>query len=488
MILESELLAQYPAEITVPAGVVAERVEASAGVLIVLDDDPTGTQSVANLPVLTEWEVSDFDWAFNYRIDGQAAKAVYVQTNTRSLDPAETETRNRDIVSNAISAAHTAGVSVGFASRSDSTLRGHFPLETDTIVNTLAAQSGVRVDGVVMVPAFPDAGRITIGGVHYTRGPGGTLIPVSQTEFAKDVSFGFTHSALAEYVQEKSGGRIPASTVLSINLQAIRQPTPEAGAAAIADILTDATEATVIVVDAVTDNDLRILALGLEESARRGKNLIYRVGPAFVRARIGQDVPVTLEPADIFGSGKVTRKAVRGGLIVVGSHVGVTSRQLAALTQVHENAAVFEIDVAKLLADDGGDHLSAVVRDVIDTLATKDVVIHTSRELIKTDDPAANLQIARTVSAALVEVVSRTLSAVRPRFVIAKGGITSSDVAAYGLKIRHAVVRGPLLPGIVSLWEPVDGPAQGIPYIVFPGNVGDDNALLSVTRKLSNTF
>ena len=89
---------------------------------------------------------------------------------------------------------------------------------------------------------------------------------------------------------------------------------------------------------------------------------------------------------------------------------------------------------------------------------------------------------------AVVNVVNRTLKIFPPRFVIAKGGITSSDVAAHGLEIRHAIVRGPMLPGIVSLWEPVDGPAKGIPYIVFAGNVGDDQSLADVTRKLSNTF
>ncbi|MCB1255217.1 MAG: hypothetical protein KDB39_18685, partial [Austwickia sp.] len=72
-----------------------------------------------------------------------------------------------------------------------------------------------------------------------------------------------------------------------------------------------------------------------------------------------------------------------------------------------------------------------------------------------------------------------------PRFVVAKGGITSSDVAARGLSIERAMVRGPMLPGIVSLWEPIDGPARGIPYIVFAGNVGGPSSLAEVVHKLS---
>ncbi|RAN74844.1 hypothetical protein B5P43_27590 [Bacillus sp. SRB_336] len=486
MTLESELLAGYPAEVAVPAALVAAGAAASGWVLIVLDDDPTGTQSVSGLPVLTRWDVADFDWVFGQRIEGAASRAVYVLTNTRSLDPDEAQERNREIVVNALAAARTAGISVAFTSRSDSTLRGHFPLEPETIAATLAAENGGSVDGVVVVPAFPEAGRITVGGIHYTRGANGTLIPVGETEFARDATFGFTHSSLADYVEEKSGGRIPASRVITVDLNIIRRGTPEAGATAIADALDAATGFTPIVVDAVTENDLRILALGLDESERRGKTLVYRVGPPFVRARIGQEIREPLEPADIFHADGADGRA-RGGLIVVGSHVGVTTRQLKALTDAHRSARTVEIDVERLLVD-GGTHVAAVVRDIVGALATGDVIVHTSRLLIRADDPAASLKIARTVSAAVVDVVNRALKTAPPRFVVAKGGITSSDVAAHGLEIRHAIVRGPMLPGIVSLWEPVDGPAKGIPYIVFAGNVGDDQSLSEVTRKLSATF
>jgi uncharacterized protein YgbK (DUF1537 family) len=176
-VLESTLLAGYPPEMDIPAGEVAASVAASGRTLVVLDDDPTGTQSVADLPVLTRWSVPDFEWAF-----AQHAPAVYVLTNTRSLDPGEAEKRNREVVRNALAAG---GGPLGFVSRSDSTLRGHFPLEPEVIADELAQVAGVRTDAIVIVPAFPDAGRVTIGGTHYMR-DGGTLVPVAETEFAQD--------------------------------------------------------------------------------------------------------------------------------------------------------------------------------------------------------------------------------------------------------------------------------------------------------------
>ncbi|MFI2565247.1 four-carbon acid sugar kinase family protein [Paenarthrobacter sp. NPDC018779] len=499
MILEADVLAAFPAEVQIPAQLVADAVAASSAetpkVLVVLDDDPTGTQSVADLAVLTRWDVEDFTWAFTHIREQQTKPAVYVLTNTRSLDPAEAAARNEEIVRNALAAA-AGTVKLGFVSRSDSTLRGHYPLEPDVIAATVARETGESTDGVVIVPAFPDAGRVTIGGVHYMRASGedsGSLTPVAETEFAKDASFGFANSEMAKYVEEKSQGRFSAENVIVLDLNIIRAGAsaqdPAISAKAIADAIESATDSTPIVADIVTENDFRALALGLEEAERRGKNLLYRVGPPFVRGRIGQDIREALTGEEAYAG---NTPSTAGGLIVVGSHVGLTTRQLNVLTAEHGSARIIEIDVEQLLAAEteaaADAFIGTVVSDVVDALREGDVIVHTSRLLIKTDDPAASLQIARTVSAAVVSVVNRTLKTFPPRFVIAKGGITSSDVAAHGLEIRHAIVRGPMLPGIVSLWEPVDGPAKGIPYIVFAGNVGDDRSLAQVTRKLSNTF
>lgn len=480
-IREADLLSGFRAEVPVSAAAVAAVVEAENRVLVVLDDDPTGTQSVSNLPVLTRWEEDDFRWAFTHRIGDRPAPAVYVLTNTRSLDPAAAAARNREVVINALAAAATTGTTLGFVSRSDSTLRGHYPLEPDVIAATVLEVTGVVTDGVVIVPAFPDAGRITIGGVHYMRGTEGTLTPVGETEFARDASFGFTNSELARYVEEKSVGRFAAADVIVLDLNVVR-----GGAIGIADAVSAARDSTPIVADIVTENDLRALALGLAEAEARGKKLLYRVGPPFVRARIGQEARAPLSGEEAFAG---TDPAEGGGLIVVGSHVGVTTRQLATLVESHGSAHIVQLQVETLMDDaKAPDHITATVSRVVESLADGDVILHTSRVLVKSDDPAESLRIARTVSAAVVEVVNRTLKARSPRFVIAKGGITSSDVAAHGLEIRHGIVRGPMLPGIVSLWEPVDGPATGIPYVVFAGNVGDDRSLLDVVRTLSNTL
>ncbi|WP_043445251.1 four-carbon acid sugar kinase family protein [Arthrobacter sp. L77] len=471
MILEEELLSGFPAGRAIEPAVIAAAVRASGRILVVLDDDPTGTQSVADLPVLTSWEPSDFAWAFDQRIDGAPVPAVYVLTNTRSLDPETAASRNREIVTNSLDAATAAGVAIGFVSRSDSTLRGHFPLETDVIGATLLSLAGTGTDGVVMVPAFPDAGRITIGTVHYLRGDDGVVVPVAETEFARDATFGYVSSDLGDYVAEKTGGS--ADAVIRLDLSTIRS-----GAEGIADALDQAADGVPIVVDAVTEDDLRALALGLEESERRGKKLLYRVGPPFVRARIGQSEHPPLTAEDVFAGRDAPAS---GGLVVVGSHVGLTTRQLDALVARRPEARLVELDVEAVLDPARRDTgVAEAVRDVVDGLPTGEVVLHTSRRLIRSGDPEQSLEFARTISRAVVDVVRSTIATTPVRFVIAKGGITSSDVAAHGLSIRRALVRGPMLPGIVSLWQPADGPARSIPFVVFAGNVGTDDSLADV--------
>jgi uncharacterized protein YgbK (DUF1537 family) len=236
------------------------------------------------------------------------------------------------------------------------------------------------------------------------------------------------------------------------------------------------------VVDAVTENDLGLLALALEKSEAAGKRFIYRVAPPFVRARIGQGIHDPIEADEVFQ--RETPKRT-GGLVVVGSHVAMTTLQLEHLESRHALASFIEIDVELLLGPGSNDHIAGIVERIVTSIADHDVILQTSRTLVSSTTPEQSLEIARRVSAGVVEVVQLVLERAQPRFVVAKGGITSSDVASQGLEIHHAIVRGPMLPGIVSLWEPVDGKAIGIPYVVFAGNVGGETSLLAVVQKLS---
>lgn len=464
-----------------PVAVSAEEVrrarerEDDTVIYVVLDDDPTGTQSVADLPVLMTWKKEDFLWAF-----ATGKPAVYVMINSRSLAPQDAEQVNREAVKAALAAAKEAAVEVAFVSRSDSTLRGHFPLEPRTISEEIERATGEAVDGIVIVPAFGDAGRITVGGTHYAGSAADGYIPVGETEFAADATFGYTSSYLPDWAAEKTGGDIPAESVLVLDLTVLRSDHDAA-----VSLLTSAENGTVIAVDIVTEEDLRLLALALIASEKAGSRFVYRVGPPFVRARIGQAVHEPLTVDEIEAS-RGDRQLARGGLVVVGSHVALTTRQLDDLRDRAEPFEL-ELDVVKLI-DSGlrDDYISDIAKEAADALNHGNVAIRTSRKLVTGADGDSSLEISRRVSAGVVAVVRQILALNPPRFVVAKGGITSSDVASKGLEISRAVVVGPMLPGIVSLWSGQDGPAAGIPYIVFAGNVGGDTSLTEAVSKLSS--
>jgi uncharacterized protein YgbK (DUF1537 family) len=473
-----QLTAGFPPVRPVATDAVAAAV-AGGRTLVVLDDDPTGTQSITDLPVLTRWDVDDLRWALR-----QGTSAFFVLTNSRSLAEADAATLNRDVARGLAVAAAVEGVDYVIASRSDSTLRGHYPLETDVLAAELAAL-GQPVDGVVIVPAFVEPGRVTVGSVHWMRTEAG-MIPVSESEFARDATFGYSHADLREWVEEKTGGRIATADVAAVTLHDLRAGGPDE----VEKVLAGLTGGRPVVVDAATDDDLRVLVQALVAAEARGKRFLYRTGPSFVRARSGQTAAPPIDSARLRAAltdpPDDPRPRSARGLVTVGSHVALTTRQLDRL-RAAGGIVELELDVPTLLDPSrAAAHVGATVERAAGLLddAAADLVLTTSRTLVTGADGAASLAIARTVSAALVTVVREVVARVRPAFVLGKGGITSSDTATAGLGITRAWSRGTLLPGLVSVWEPLAGPARGIPYVVFAGNVGDDDSLLAAVRTL----
>jgi uncharacterized protein YgbK (DUF1537 family) len=323
---------------------------------------------------------------------------------------------------------------------------------------------------VLLVPAFLEAGRLTAGDIHWARS-GGELVPAGQTEFAADAAFGYAASDLKEFISEKSAGRIDPAEVTSISLADIRL----GGPSRVRDLLAAVQDGTWVVVNATEYSDLDTVACGVLLAERAGRSFLFRTGPSFVRALAGLEPMAPLRGQEIWPAGHRHGH----GLIVVGSHVGQSTRQVAALRAVGGSADI-EVDVAAVMARP--DQVVAdTARRVAAALNRSDV-----RTLVPGRDAADGLAIARAVSAALSRIVGGALAA-GPAWIIAKGGITSHDVAVHGLGIRRAEVAGQLFPGMISVLRPIDAApaAVGIPYVVFPGNVGDDQALAEVVAVLN---
>ena len=441
----------------------------------VLDDDPTGSQAVHGVQVVTVEDEDAYGSAF-----AEAAGTCFVLTNTRSLEEADAVAVNDRVARGLLAAAGRLPGRVQFVSRSDSTLRGHVMAEAGALQEAQRSATGRGFDGVLLAPAFLEAGRLTAGDIHWAR-TGSGLVPVGETEFARDATFGYRASNLRDFIAEKSDGVIARDEVLSLSLADIRR----GGPARIRDLLADVHGGTWVVVNATEYSDLDTVACGALLAEQAGRRFLFRTGPSFVRALAGMGPKAPLRGSEVYrGPGGLTAGGAAGhGLVVVGSHVGQTSRQVAAL-QARGGVTGVELDVPALLS--GADVVSAAARQAAEALGSSDVLLYTSRTLVPGRDRADSLAIARTVSAALSRVVRDTLPA-GPVWVVAKGGITSHDVAVHGLGIRRADVAGQLFPGVISVFRPLDAApaAIGLPYVVFAGNVGDEDTLGEVVAILN---
>ena len=436
--------------------------------LLILDDDPTGSQCVAGIDV-----AFDLDPTIPVGVLEQPGSACFVLTNTRALDEQEAVALNRRVLAGVLDGGVPAS-GLHVVSRSDSTLRGHVIAEPVAIADELAAR-GIDVDAFVLCPAMLEAGRFTEGDVHYAT-VDGEAVEVAETDFARDATFGFTSSDLRAFLEERSGGAVRAADVLSVSLEDIR-----AGVDRVREILADARDRRWVVVNATEYTDLEVVAEAMALLEAEGRTFVTRCAPSFVRPLVGQQGARVVDPDSI----TIPEGRLDHGLVVVGSHVGLTTTQLRAVQQRGTLAEV-EIHVPSVLDERREHHLAAVAAQATATLRTSDCVVFTSRDLVRTDDPAESLAIARSVSDAVVEVVRRVRAA-KPAWVVAKGGITSHEVAENGLGIRRARVEGQFWPGQVSLFSAQEAPDEvmGAPYVVFPGNVGGEQALADVVDVLT---
>jgi uncharacterized protein YgbK (DUF1537 family) len=448
------------------------RMRAADGLLLgILDDDPTGSQTVHGVQIVTLLAAS----AYQAALAGPAA-ACFVLTNTRSLDERAAAVRTARAARGLIAAATRMGARIQLVSRSDSTLRGHLMAEVAALQAVQREEAGRAFDAVLLIPAFIEAGRVTVHDIHWARTATG-LVPVGETEFAHDAAFSYAASDLRDFVAEKARGAITRDDVVSIGRADIRS----GGPGRVCELLAGLHDGAWVIVNASAYSDLDTVACGVLLAERAGKRFLFRTGPSFVRALIGIEPIAPLRGGQLWPAG---RPAGRHGLIVIGSHVGQTSRQLDVLRAGADITGV-ELSVPDILSGTA-DPVASAARQVTDALRRSDVVLYTSRRVTAGHGAEHSLQIARAVSAAVARAVRQALAA-RPAWVLAKGGITAHDVALHGLGIRRAEVAGQLFPGLISVLRPVDAvpEALGVQYVVFAGNVGDDAMLAQVVAILN---
>lgn len=432
--------------------------------IIVIDDDPTGSQTVHSCLLLLKWDVATLKQGL---LDD--SPIFFILANTRSLTPTEAERTIREVCHNlkqALTATDTQEYLV--VSRSDSTLRGHYPLETDVI----AAELG-PFDAHFMVPAFFDAGRITLDSTHYIE-TDGVRTPVHKTEFAKDSVFSYSHSYLPDYVAEKTAGKITAEQVTRFTLDVIRQDT--------IDHLMGLNNNVCVAVDAQQQADLDSFSQGVLSAAAQGKKFLFRSAASLLTS-------LAALPPQPVAAAEMTRytRDNKPGVILVGSHVQKTTRQLECLLQQPD---VVGIEVNVSLLKENPTQADVIVADVLAQVQAvygqgQTAAIYTSRKELTFADVDTRLAFGEAVSHLLMDIVRGLPGDLG--FLISKGGITSNDTLSKGLALTSARLLGQVIPGVSVITAGADHPQfPSLPVVLFPGNVGDNQAVAAAYQRMAS--
>jgi uncharacterized protein YgbK (DUF1537 family) len=432
--------------------------------IIVLDDDPTGSQTVHSCLLLTRWDEETLRLGLRDK-----SPIFFILTNTRSLTPDNAASVTREVCQNLKSAIAAEEIhDFLIVSRSDSTLRGHYPIETDVITEELGP-----FDAHFLIPAFFEGGRITRNSVHYLM-VHGVATPVHETEFAKDSVFGYHHSYLPDYVEEKTKGRIQADNVDRILLADIRYGS--------LDRLMDMTDNQCAVVDGESQGDLDNFAKHILDAVSRGKRFLFRSAASILTslAALGHQPIAADDMAKYVRDGKP-------GAVIVGSHVKKTTDQLERLLE-EPNTANIEIDVSHLL-EDSPERRTQLLDETLEKIRTahaegKTPVIYTSRHELQFENAELRLEFGAAVSTLLMDILRGMPADIG--FLISKGGITSNDVLSTGLSLKSVRQIGQIIAGCSVVKTEADHPLfPNLPVVLFPGNVGDNNALATVYKRLS---
>ena len=439
--------------------------------IVVLDDDPTGVQTVHNISVYTGWTTDALDAAF-----AENNPLFFVLTNSRGMIQEQTVQVHRQIAQNLIAVSRKTGQDFILISRSDSTLRGHYPLETQTLKNELEKVSTVRFDGEIICPFFKEGGRFTLDNIHYVK-EGSQLTPAGQTEFARDKTFGYQSSHLGDWCEEKTRGAYPAQDMIYVSLADLRA----LNTGAIEAQLLSCQDFNKVIVNALDSVDIKVFAIAFLRALAKGKHFLLRSAAAVPKVLGGVPDRALLTRAELMGPGET-----RPGIVLVGSHVNKTTRQLEELRSCRCPIEMIEFNQHLVLVKDGlQGEVARVITLVEDNLKQgRSVAVYTRRERLDLDtgNPDQQLLVSVEISNALTGIIAGL--SVRPGFIIAKGGITSSDVGTKALGVRRAAVLGQIRPGIPVWMTGPESKFPGMPYIIFPGNVGEITTLREVVEIL----
>ncbi|MDC3168940.1 hypothetical protein OA853_00990 [Prochlorococcus sp. AH-716-E17] len=444
--------------------------------VIVIDDDPTGSQTVNNCLLLLKWDYSTLIKGFQSK-----SNLFFILANTRSLSENDAKLRLVEIcnaLKNVISKESYKEEFI-FVSRGDSTLRGHNFLEPKIMNDCLGP-----FDATFHIPAFIEGKRITIYGDHFVDN-----VPVSQTIFAKDKIFGYKTSNIKKLLFQKSKSQIKFSDIQNLTISELKVLESKEKNI-VFNKIRNLKENSHVIVDVENYSQLKKFSLSIKKLSKQ-KKFLFRTAASFISSISAvKDNP--LEP--FFYSlirRKNREKKFIPGFFVIGSYVEISTIQLKKLLEKSDCIPI-ELDVFELLIifklknyQDQlvlfKNKLLAQIRSILKQENTP--VLFTSRKEVSLGNNYEQVNFYNYLAHFISEVVSDLKNEIG--YLVSKGGITSNVILSNGFKANYVYLQGQIITGVSLVTFKLEND-ESLPIVTFPGNIGNKDSLVNVWRILEN--
>lgn len=444
--------------------------------VIVIDDDPTGSQTVNNCLLLLKWDYSTLIKGFQSK-----SNLFFILANTRSLSENDAKLRLVEICNalKKVISKESYKEEFIFVSRGDSTLRGHNFLEPKIMNDCLGP-----FDATFHIPAFIEGKRMTIDGDHFVDN-----VPVSQTLFAKDKIFGYKTSNVKQLLFQKSKSQLKFNDIQNLKISELKVLESKEKNI-VFNKIRNLKENSHVIVDIENYSQLEKFSLSIKKLSKQ-KKFLFRTAASFISSISA----VKDNPKEPFFYSIIRRKnrekKFLPGFLVIGSYVELTTMQLKEFLEISDcipiELDVFEfLRISKLKSNQDQlvffkNKLLAQIRSILKQENTP--VLFTSRKEVSLAKNDEQVNFYNSLAHFISELVSDLKNEIG--YLVSKGGITSNVILSNGFKANYVYLQGQIITGVSLVTFKLEND-ENLPIVTFPGNIGNQDSLVKVWRILEN--
>jgi len=442
---------------------------------VVIDDDPTGSQTVHDCLLLLKWDCSTLLKGFESN-----SNLFFILANTRSLSENDAKLTITEICKNlkTVISSKAFEEEIIFISRGDSTLRGHNFLEPSALNSCLGP-----FDATFYIPAFIEGKRLTINGSHFVD-----KIPINQTIFASDKIFGYETSNVKKLLFQQSKSQINFEDIQNLFLSDIEMLNDEENNI-VYKALKNLNNNKHVIVDVENYSQLKKFSLVIKKLTKQ-KKFLFRTAASFISS-ISEKKSVS--QGDIFLSNLRIRnkeKSYLPGLIIVGSYVELSTIQLKNLLEI-SSCNPIEVDVFEFFRinsiENNQEQWNVFKNKFLKEIRFsfdqgKTPVLFTSRKFLSLDY-SEQFDFYNSLALFIAELVADLKYEIG--YLISKGGITTNAILSNGLKANYVYLEGQVLTGISVVTYNLKNDEK-LPIVTHPGNIGSKDSLVNIWKLLED--